>query len=295
MKTYLQFLTENAVGLYSFRRLNQQSSEFLHEWMKENDVPNPRPISELHCTIVQSDIDIPGYAPDPALVMLNPATYKIEMLAQALIIKFKSDPLTEQWQKAMNMGGKSKFPTFIPHISLSYQVPEDYDYTELKPPPSFLVLQAEEIKTNSNNGKTSINEYTIGDMTLGGGPKIYVPKTSLNIDRDEMPQITQKNTMEFIDWLEEQGVTVQFLSMPVALLKCAQGHVDESKVAALQTSNSSKPYIVSKDHYVFDGHHRWLAELNRDPHHSVDTYRVNLPFQELLGMAKNFSKAMYVA
>ena len=128
MKTYLQFITESSSGLYTFRRLNQQSSEFLYEWMKENRVPNPNSMSELHCTVICSDVEIPGYTVDPALVMLNPATYKIAIMNEALVVQFKSDPLVEQWQKAMNLGGKSKFPTFIPHITLSYKVPEERDH-----------------------------------------------------------------------------------------------------------------------------------------------------------------------
>lgn len=296
MKTYLQFITESSSGLYTFRRLNQQSSKFLYEWMKENRVPNPVSSNELHCTVVCSEVEILGYTVDPTLVMLNPATYKIAIMNEALVIQFKSDPLVEQWQKAMNLGGKSKFPTFIPHITLSYQVPEDYDYAELKPPSTFLVLQGEERKPQSEPGQTSINEYTIGDMTLGGGP-IYVPQTSLNMSRDQMPQITQANTMEFIDWLEGQGITVQFLSMPVAMLRCAQGneHVNPKKVALLQNSTvlSIKPFIISKDAFILDGIHRWLAILNRDPHFSVNTYRVNLPFTELLQMTKKFSKVFY--
>src|SRR5271157_2540613 len=111
--------------------------------------------------------------------------------------------------------------------------------------------------------------------------------------------VSKPNTMEFIDWLEEQGITVQFFSMPVASLRCVQGNdqVDPAKVTALQKSQviSTKPFIVSKDNYVFDGHHRWLALLNRDPHLSVETYRVNLPIKDLLAMAGKFGKAMYVA
>jgi hypothetical protein len=267
--------------------------------MKENRVPNPNSMSELHCTVICSDVEIPGYTVDPALVMLNPATYKIAIMNEALVVQFKSDPLVEQWQKAMNLGGKSKFPTFIPHITLSYKVPEDYDYAELKPPPTFIVLEGEESKVMAEPGQTSINEYSVGDMTLGGGPKIYVPQTSLNMPREQMPQITQANTMEFIDWLEGQGITVQFVAMPVALLRCVQGAdaVDPKKVTALQNSQtiSTKPFIVSKDNYVFDGHHRWLALLNRDPHFSVDTYRVNLPIRDLLDMASKYSKTMYVS
>jgi len=273
--------------------LNQQSSEFLYEWMKENRVPNPSPMNELHCTVICSEVEIPGYTVDPALVMLNPATYKIAIMNEALVVQFKSDPLVEQWQKAMNLGGKSKFPTFIPHISLSYKVPEDYDYAELKPPPTFLVLQGEESKVMAEPGQTSINEYSVGDMTLGGGPKIYVPQTSLNMSRKELPQITAANTMEFIDWLENQGIVVQFVSLPVASLRSAQEGIDPEKVAALQNSPtiSTKPFIVSKDNYVLDGHNRWVALLNRDPHFNVEVYRVNLPLNELLPLAHKFPRS----
>jgi hypothetical protein len=296
MKTYLQFITESASGLYTFRRLDPQSAEFMYEWMRENNVPNPLPPSELHCTVVCSEVDIPGYAVDPTPVMIYPATYKIAIMNEALTVQFKSEALTDQWQRAMNLGGKSKFPSFIAHVSLSYKVPEDYDYTALKPPPIFIVLKGEESKPNAEPGHTSINEYTIGDMTLGGGPGLYVPQNSLDLPRNSMPQITQANTMEFIDWLENQGIIVQFISMPVALLKSTQKDVDHDKVAGLQNSPalSTKPFIVSKDNYIFDGHHRWLALLNRDPHFSVDTYRVNIPFSELLEKAKKFSKALYV-
>jgi hypothetical protein len=296
MKTYLQFIAEAAEGLYTFRRLDPQSADFMYEWMRENNVPNPLPPSELHCTVICSEVAIPGYAVDPTPVMIFPATYKIAVMNEALTVQFKSESLTDQWQRAMNLGGKSKFPTFIPHITLSYRVPEDFDYTAIKPPPIFIVLKGEEGRPMAEPGKTSINEYTIGDMTLGGGPAIYVPQTSLEMPRESMPQITQANTMEFIDWLENQGIVVQFLSIPVALLKGAQGNVDPEKVAALQNSPSlnTKPFIVSKDNYVFDGHHRWLALLNRDPHFSVDTYRVNLPLKDLLEKARNFSKTLYV-
>jgi hypothetical protein len=296
MKTYLQFIAESASGLYTFRRLDPQSADFMYEWMRENRVPNPLPPAELHCTVVCSEVDIPGYAVDPTQVMIYPATYKIAIMNEALTVQFKSEPLSEQWQSAMNMGGKSKFPTFVPHITLSYQVPVDFDYTALKPPPIFIVLTGEVSKPNAEPGHTSIAEYTIGDMTLGGGPGLYVPQTSLDLPRGSMPQITQANTMEFIDWLENQGIVVQFLSMPVALLKSAQKEVDSKKVVALQNSQSisTKPFIISKDNYIFDGHHRWLALLNRDPHFSVDTYRVNLPLKDLLTKAREFPKTIYI-
>jgi len=289
MKTYLQFVTENSVGLYTFRRPDEATAELLYEWMRDNEIPNPISQNELHCTIVQSDVDIPSYTTDPTPVMIYPASFRIAIMNEALTIQFKSEVLANQWQHAMNLGGKSQFPTFIPHVSISYQVPEDYDYSGLKPPPTFLVLRGEERKANSSN-KTSINEYTIGDMTLGGGPGIYVPQNSLNKKRKDMPQITNANTMEFIDWLESQGVTVQYLSMPVAALRCAQGEVDHKKVLSLQNSAtlSAKPFIISNDNFVLDGQHRWLALLNRDPHCSIDTYRVNLPFAELFQLTHKF-------
>lgn len=289
MKTYVEFIAESVdQGLYTFRRPALSSMEYLAEWMLENHIPNAVPARELHVTVVCSEKEVSQYAPDPTLVMLNPATYRIEMLAEALVLKFASDPLLEQWQRAMNMGAKSRYPTFIPHITLSYKVPVWFDLHELKPPSTFIVLDAEQCR-GFVDGWASINGLSEEIETEQG---IYVPQHSLNIPRQEMPQIADANKLEFIDWLENQGILVQFLELPVSLLRSVQDEIDLKKVEHLATNLPekaiNKPIIVSKDNYIMDGHHRWLAILNRDPHYALPAYRVDLPIQELLTLTRQY-------
>lgn len=298
MKTYSQFISEatSVDGIYTYRKLSSKSAEFLYEWMRDNEIPNPVPPSELHCTVVCSEVEIPGFEPDSTQVMLNPATYRIRLLNQALVVEFKSDCLEAQWQKAMNLGAKSKFPTFISHITLSYKIPEDFDYKEVKPPPTFLILDGEKIRPYVN-GWASLND--LKENETDDTPKIYVPTSSLNIPRQEMPQITQTNIMEFLDWFESQGVVVQFLSMPVASLRSAQdtNQVNLNKVSLLlqhsNTVSNDKPMIVSKDNFIVDGQHRWVALLNKDPQQMIEAYRINLPIEQLLTFVKDFKHVFF--
>jgi hypothetical protein len=298
MKTFAQFMTEDtSSGFYAFRNLNAQSAEFLYGWMQEHGIPNPIPMDKLHVTVVCSENDVLGYTPDPMPLQISPATFKLDMMNEALVIKFKSDALEEQWQRAMNMGAKSRYPKLTPHISLSYNVPLDYDYHDLKPPPSFLVFNEEQMRPLIDGwaAANNLREYT-GDI-ISDRPGIYVPQNNLNIPREEMPQIADHHKMGFVDWLEEQGITVQFLDIPVALLRSVQNTIDMKKVQHLADKMPDaamrKAVIVSKDLYILDGHHRWLAILNRDPHQTIEAYRVNLPIKDLLAIAGNYHQTSY--
>lgn len=283
MKTFTQFVTEDTSGgLYAYRNLTSQSAEYLYLWMREEGIPNPVPPGNLHVTVVCTVNDVPGYSPDPTLVMLSPATYRIDQMQEALVIKFRSDALESQWQQAMNLGAKSYYERFIPHITLSYKVPEDYDHSDLKPPPSHIVLDAEQIRPRMDGWATmnGLREFT-GDV-ISDTPGVYVPQNNLNIPREHMPQISDQHKMKFIDWLENQGIIVQFLDMPVAILRSVQHDIDLKKVEKMMDSQINKPIITSNDNYVIDGHHRWIARLNRDPHQVIPTYRINLPVQQCI-------------
>lgn len=291
MKTYTQFLNEDTSGgFYSFRNLNPQSAEFLYEWMLEEGIPNPIPAHNLHVTIVCSETDVPGYMPDPTPVMISPASYKIEQMQEALVIKFRNDTLEEQWQRAMNMGAKSRYPRFIPHVSMSYKVPESYDPSDLKPPPSFLILDGEQQRPLVDGwaAMNNLREYT-GDI-ISDVPNIYVPQNHLDVPREHMPQIRDAEKMGFVDWLEEKGVLVQYVDVPVAILRSVQNEIDLKKVERLMANPTNKAIIISKDGFVLDGHHRWVAALNHDPHQMLPAYRINLSVQQCLSLISDWQE-----
>jgi hypothetical protein len=295
MKSYLQFMTEELTandGLYSFRKLNAYSSGLLTEWMSEYRVPNPVESIELHCTVICSKASIPQYKLDAMPVMLNPATYHIDILGEALVLSFRSDTLHRQWLTANALGAQSRWPTFRPHITLSYKVPVEFQFEDLKPPPVPLVLDSEQGRVMVD-GWAAINQV----VESNDFPQLYSPEIHLNIPREKMPQIASDHVGEYIGWLEANNVEVDWDQQVASSLRSVQKDINLAKVAALSNTIPEemlgKPLIVSNDHYILDGHHRWLAIMNRDPHYPINTYVVDLPIAQLLNLSKRFPKVSY--
>ena len=260
-KTYLQFVNEDIStdhGLYSFRKPSLHSLEILNQWIQENQIPNPISPAELHATVVCSETAVPTYTPDPKSIWINPATYSIAILGEALVLRFRSEVLSRQWEQAKAMGAQSRWPTYQPHLSLSYSIPEDFDYSEIKPLPVQIIL-GEELIRPMIDGWAAINHLT-EDMTLGG-PDV------LNVTPIEIPQIRDTDISEFVTWIERQGIEV---TIPTNIL--------------------TKPVISSNDNYILDEH---LRCQSRDPHFMLETYQVDLPIRELLAIAHGFPKAFY--
>jgi hypothetical protein len=186
------------------------------------------------------------------------------------------------------LGATQRWPSYSPHITLSYKVPLDFDCDEIKPLPLPVVLEAEESR-NMIDGWASINGLQEAN--------IYNPQHNLQVSREDMPQIATAHMGEFVGWLDQQGIDVQFEKVPVSSLRSVQNEIDLDKVSdlslSLSTSVLTKPLVISSDNYILDGHHRWLALLNRDPHFQIDAYRVNLPILKLLESSKAFPKAFF--
>lgn len=51
-------------------------------------------------------------------------------------------------------------------------------------------------------------------------------------------------------------------------------------------------FIKSKDNYIIDGHHRYLAALLVDPNLKVNTLSINLPIKDLLPMSLAYGDAI---
>lgn len=132
---------------------------------------------------------------------------------------------------------------------------------------------------------------------LEAASDIHVPKGSLNIPRAKMPQIRSDLVPEFVDELEAAGVRVERMKkIGVAKLKPTQQEINNEKVVKMLSAPPSvlaKPVIVSKDFYILDGHHRWLALLNSKPDFKIQTYFVHLPIRQLLKRANSFGKVSY--
>ena len=123
---------------------------------------------------------------------------------------------------------------------------------------------------------------------------IFVPKNGLHIDRSMMPQIQSADMEKFIKFLNKKHISVEKKDVPVMSLTPTQGNINTEKVKNLISTDSTslkKPVLVSKDNYIIDGHHRWLALLNKDKKETIPAIVADVNVQDLLSMAREFPKS----
>ena len=125
---------------------------------------------------------------------------------------------------------------------------------------------------------------------------IEVPdkKETLDIDRKDMPQIKSSDVQDFLKYLKKNNVSTEKKLVDPSDLKATQGQFHKEKIKDLMNAIEAgklkkEPILVSKDNYVIDGHHRWLAfnNLGRD----ITIYRVNMNAEDLIRLMKYYSKS----
>jgi hypothetical protein len=119
--------------------------------------------------------------------------------------------------------------------------------------------------------------------------QIAVPKIGMTLSRELMPQFSADNIKGFISYLKTKGVKCKTGTVDTNNLKSTQSEFDADKITNIMFQNEddrSNKIIVSNDDYVLDGHHRWLANHNKDG--STEAYIVDLPILELLRMSKEY-------
>lgn len=123
---------------------------------------------------------------------------------------------------------------------------------------------------------------------------LQVPRGQVSIPRHQMPQIEKKYYPEYFDLLNLRGVEVTRMNIPADRLRAAQEEIDSEKVLKWSKSMPKgaleKPCIVSKDFYVLDGNHTWLAQLHQNSRSKIDCYQVDLGIHDLINITKLFDK-----
>lgn len=135
-------------GTYVCVKLSDKSATKLNKWCKESLIPNQLPKEDLHCTLIYSKDDLPPAIELPQYsepFKIEPDTFEYALFGDKqtiLVLKFKQEELQARWQTLKDeYNFQYDFPTYIPHISLSYEVPEGYNINRLELPnfPIYLV------------------------------------------------------------------------------------------------------------------------------------------------------------
>ena len=120
--------------------------------------------------------------------------------------------------------------------------------------------------------------------------KIQMPKTgNLGFKRKDMPQVEGKNIPKFLDFLKSEGVKYTEKLFDSKKLRPTQGQFNQEKIQAMIDTIDTKkqnPIMVSKDGYVIDGHHRWLAHYNLE--RKMPVIEINLDINDALDKMHDF-------
>lgn len=109
-------------------------------------------------------------------------------------------------------------------------------------------------------------------------------KKSLGKMRHGMPQLPDFNA--FASDLKACDVSLTACKMKPSMLTPTQQNFNQGKVDKLKASDKKgHPIIISKDDYVVDGHHRWLAAHQQSE--DIACQRVDLNVDDLLDFLKD--------
>jgi len=121
----------------------------------------------------------------------------------------------------------------------------------------------------------------------------------MQLSRQELPQIKSTDVLEFMRWLKtEHDVATEEDTIDPSDLVPIQKEINLDKVAGmvankgLEALATSKPVMVSGDHYLIDGHHRWYALIDAK-YPSIDIVRVGMTAEQLIPLMKTWTKSSF--
>lgn len=90
-------------------------------------------------------------------------------------------------------------------------------------------------------------------------PRIEIPAVGEH-ERIDLPQIQDCEAM--MTDLSDRGIRVTRERVDINSLVPTQSEFNEEKVLKIMENPTTAPIVVSRDDFIVDGHHRWLASYN---------------------------------
>ncbi|MBL8506538.1 MAG: hypothetical protein JNJ51_09290, partial [Methylobacillus glycogenes] len=102
-----------------------------------------------------------------------------------------------------------------------------------------------------------------------------------------MPQILAEHRGAMVNFLNARGIAHEQTEVPAAELKPTQAEFSQAKVdKASKREGGTRSILVSEDGHVLDGHHQWMAAVEKGE--SVPVIRLRAPIQQLLQDVREF-------
>jgi hypothetical protein len=126
-----------------------------------------------------------------------------------------------------------------------------------------------------------------GDKLNKSWVKFSDDSGSLNIPRNEMPQVKAEHRGALVNFLNAKGIEHEKETLSASELKPTQLEFSPEKVKKAQNyEGGDRSILISSDNHVVDGHHQWLAKLNNKE--EINVIRLKAPIKSLLNDVNEF-------
>lgn len=135
-----EFGIEDEIPLYVSRKLLNGAA--LAKWAADNGLTPTVPASDMHVTILYSKTPVDPFKMGETwidqdgkgglIVKGGPRALK-RFDGGAIVLRFASSDLNYRHESMIERGASSDYPEYKPHVTLSYDVPADFDISTIKP------------------------------------------------------------------------------------------------------------------------------------------------------------------
>jgi hypothetical protein len=163
-------------------------------------------------------------------------------------------------------------------------------------------IAREDLRGVLDRAVTAGGVVDLTNLRIEGTPVFKVSGKD-RIPRDEMPQIPRKEQERFLEMLDAKGVQIKHEKVSAMSLHPTQSGINAVRVAGQMAAFESgektlRAIMVSKDHKILDGHHRWavgvVIELEK-PGTKFPVLRIMKTQKEALALMNAYVKAHGVA
>ena len=115
-------------------------------WVDVWKIPNAIPCEKYHTTILYSRKPLPESVLPKIDLKKNKMVFKpsgLDLFGEGkdrvLVMKLDAPELITLHEKMIKLGATHDFPRYQPHVTISYDLPEDFNWNTITPPPVFLI------------------------------------------------------------------------------------------------------------------------------------------------------------
>lgn len=128
---------DSQYGTFVGVKFDPETCEMLRKFAEDNDIPNPVPSDDYHCTVIYSKKYLPNMKAQGKLdddIVANPKDFDLfGEDKDSLVLKLDAPDLVKRHKDLMKEHGATyDFDEYIPHVTLSYDAP-DFDLDDLDP------------------------------------------------------------------------------------------------------------------------------------------------------------------